>query len=72
MNNLEEAIRNHEPIIVNYGKGKITKNEIKEITFYNNDKDKYISETGEWDTNLLIDIARGKVEDISIELMQDV
>lgn len=66
---LKDAIKNHEPIIVNYGKGIFSSKEIKEITFWSKDKNKYVSETGQWSTELLLDIIKGKVENTSIELM---
>lgn len=66
---LKDAIKNHEPIIVNYGKGIFSNKEIKEITFWSKDKNKYVSETGQWSTELLLDIIKGKVENTSIELM---
>lgn len=68
---IKEAIDNHEPIVVNYGKGYITQEEIKEVTFWNSEKNRYISETGQWSTELLHDIARGNVPNVSIELMED-
>ena len=66
---LKDAIKNHEPIIVNYGKGYFTNEDIKEITFWSKDKNRYVSETGQWSTELLLDIIKGKVENLSIELM---
>lgn len=66
---LKEAIKNHEPIIVNYGKGYISGEDVKELTFWSNEKNRYISETGQWSTELLLDIIKGKVEDVSIELI---
>ena len=66
---MKEAIKNHEPLIVNYGTGKLTGEDVKELTFWNKSKNKYDSETGEWSTELLLEIAKGEVEDMSIELM---
>lgn len=68
---IKEAIKNHEPIIINYGKGYITQEDIKEVTLWNSEKNRYISETGQWSADLLQDIARGEVPNISIELMED-
>lgn len=68
---IKEAIKNREPIVVNYGKGYITQEEIKEVTFWNSEKNRYISETGQWSTDLLQDIAKGEVPNVSIELIED-
>lgn len=68
---IKEAINNREPIVINYGKGYITQEEIKEVTFWNSEKNRYISETGQWSIDLLNDIARGEVPNVSIELMED-
>ena len=68
---IKEAINNREPIIINYGKGYITQEEIKEVTFWNSEKNRYISETGQWSIDLLKDIANGEVPNVSIELMKD-
>lgn len=66
---LKDAIKNHEPIIVNYGKGYFSNEDIKEITFWSKDKNRYVSETGQWSTELLLDIIKGKIENLSIELI---
>lgn len=71
LSKLKEVIKNHEPIIVNYGKGLISGEDVKEITYWNSEKNRYISETGQWSTELLLDIAKGKVSNTSIELMKD-
>lgn len=68
---IREAIKNHEPIIINYGKGYITQEDIKEVTLWNSEKNRYISETGQWSADLLQDIARRNVPNVSIELMED-
>lgn len=64
-----EAINNHEPLIINYGTGNTTKKEIKEITYWNKSENQYDSETGKWDIELLLEIAKGEVDNMSIELM---
>lgn len=66
--NLLQKLKEHKPIVVNYGKGQLSGEDIKEPAYYDEDIKKYVSETGIWDTNLLIEIARGEVEDTSIEL----
>lgn len=66
--NLLKKLREHQPIIVNYGKGYISDEDIKEKAIWDNNKNAYISETGIWDTKLLIEIARGEVENTTIEI----
>lgn len=71
LDKLKMAIKNHEPFVVNYGKGELTGNDIKEITYWNTSKNKYDSETGQWSTELLMEIAKGKIPGYSIELIED-
>ncbi len=61
-------LREHKPIIVNYGKGYFTDKDIKERAYYDEELQKYCSDTGIWSNNLLREIARGEVEDTTIEL----
>lgn len=68
LENLLQRLKEHKPIVVNYGKGYFTDADVKEEAYYDENKKKYVSETGVWDTNLLIEIARGEVENTSIEL----
>lgn len=68
---LKEVIKSHEPLIVNYGKGKYTEADVKEIAYWNSNKNRYDSETGQWSIELLLEIAKGDVPGYSIELMQD-
>ena len=69
LDRLKEAIRNHEPLVVNFGKGNFTDNDIKEIIYWSNAKNTYIGEIGQWSTKLLLEIAKGEVENTTIELM---
>lgn len=71
LDKLKMAIKNHEPLIVNYGEGNYKKEDIKEITYWNTSKNKYDSETGQWSIELLMEIAKGKIPGYSIELMKD-
>ena len=66
---LEEAIKNKEPILVNYGKDEFSKDkkEIKELAFWSEKENTFISDTGIWNLKLLYEIARGEVENTSIE-----
>ena len=65
---LEEAIKNKKSIIVNYGKGYSTSKNILEPAYWNEEKGTFISETGVWSLKLLYEIARGEVDDTTIEL----
>ena len=67
---LLKKLKEHKPIIVNYGKGYITDKEIKEKAIWDDDKKTYISDTGIWDIKLLIEIAKGEVKNTFIELME--
>ena len=64
---LEEAINNKEPIIVNYGKAFINGGDIKEPAYWDEKQNTYTSQTGVWDLKLLYEIARGEVEETTIE-----
>ena len=64
-------LEEHKPIIVNYGKNPYTRKDIKEPAYYDEKTKKYISETGIWSNKLLKEIARGEVEDTSIELLEN-
>lgn len=63
-----EAIKNKQPIIINYGKGFILDKEIKDYASWDYEEGKYRDETGTWNTELLIDIAKGKVEGTRLEV----
>lgn len=65
---LLKRLKEHQPIVVNYGKGILSDKEIKEPAYWDEEKNMYASETGYWDTKLLIEIAQGKVEDTKLEL----
>ena len=68
---LEEAIKNKKPILVNYGRDEFSKNkkDIKELAFWSKTKNTFVSDTGIWDLKLLYEIARGEVENTSIEII---
>lgn len=68
MTKIFNHLKEHKPIIVNYGKGYFTDNEIKEVAYYDNNIQKYRSETGIWGNQLLRGIARGEVENTKIEI----
>ncbi len=62
------ALKEHKPIIVNWGKSEFTGQDMLEESYWDEVKEMYGSETGWWDMNLLIEIAKGEVEGYSIEL----
>lgn len=64
---LEEAIKNKKSFIVNYGEGILSKEDIKETAYYDESIQKYRSDSGIWDYKLLYEIAKGEVENTSIE-----
>ena len=66
-----EAINNKEPLIINYGKGMLSDDEVKDYARWDNDKQAYVDDTGIWDTKLLIEIAKGEVENTKIEMESD-
>lgn len=62
-------LKEHKPIIVNYGKGYISDDDVKEPAYFDEEIQKYRSDTGIWGNKLLREIARGEVEGYSIELI---
>ena len=68
LNELLNAIENKRPLIINYGKGKLSNNDIKDYAYWNDERQAYVDETGYWDIELLLDIAKGEIENIRIEL----
>ena len=65
-----EHLKEHKPIIVNYGKGYFSNKDVREPAYWDDKIQKYRSETGIWSNNLLKEIARGEVENTTIELGQ--
>lgn len=63
-----EAIKNKQPLTINYGKGMLSNEDIKDYATWDYKLGKYTDETGQWDTELLIDIAKGKVEGTTLEI----
>lgn len=68
MKKIFEHLRQHKPIIVNYGKGYFTDEDVKEPAYYDEKIQKYRSETGIWSNKLLKEIVNGEVENTSIEI----
>lgn len=63
-----EAINNKEPITINYGKGFLSDDDIKDYATWDNEINAYRDDTGIWDTKLLIEIAKGNVEGMKLEI----
>ena len=61
-------LKEHKPIVVNYGKGFLSDEDIKEKAYYDEEIKKYRSETGIWGNKLLREIVRGEVEGMSVEV----
>lgn len=70
---LEEAIKNKQPIVINWGQDELSKDkkDIKELSFWSDKENTFVSETGIWDLKLLYEIARGEVKNTSIEKVGD-
>jgi len=68
LNDLLTWMENKKPITINYGKGYFTENDIKDFAEYDYSIGKYRDSTGIWDIKLLIEIAKGEVENTSIEI----
>ena len=65
-----KTLKEHKPIIVNYGKGFISDKDIKELATYDYTLNTYISDTGVWSKTLINEILNDKVEGVSLELIQ--
>jgi hypothetical protein len=61
-------LKEHKPIVVNYGKSYFTDEDIKESAYYDEEIQKYRSQTGIWGNKLLREIARGEVNGVTIEI----
>ena len=64
--NLLQRLKEHKPIIVNYGKSKDGK-DIKELAMWDEKIKRYRSETGIWDSRLLLDILYDKAGEYKLE-----
>ena len=63
-----DTIKNKQPITINYGKGILSNNYIKDYATWDYEINAYRDETGYWETELLIDIAKRNVEGTTLEL----
>ena len=68
---LLKKLKEHQPIVVNYGKGDYSNKDIKELALWNEEANRYCSITGVWSTELLIEIAKGLVPNTSLELYDE-
>jgi len=68
---LLERLKEHKPIIVNYGKSIYTEEDVLEPATWDEEKQKYYSETGYWSNELLIEILKGKVENTTLEIYDE-
>lgn len=67
-NTVFKYLQEHKPIIVNYGKGYISDEDVKEVAYYDEEIQKYRSQTGIWSNKLLREIANDEVENVKIEI----
>lgn len=68
MEKIFNHLKEHKPIIINYGKGFLSEEDIKEKAWYDDTIQKYRSETGIWSNKLLRNIVNGEVENTTIEI----
>ena len=71
LNELLKAIENKKPLIINYGKSRLNNNDIKDYAIWDKEQNAYRDETGIWDIELLLVIAKGNIKNIKIELESD-
>lgn len=65
---LLKKLKEHQSIVVNYGKGFIFDSDIKEKAIWDEGINAYRSNTGIWSTKLLLEIAQGKIDGMKLEL----
>ena len=61
----------HKPIIIYYGKGYLSDEDIKDIAYYDEEIQKYRDSTGVWGNKLLRQIVRGEIKNTSVEIKID-
>ena len=62
-----KRLKEHKPITINYGKGILSDEDIKEVAYYDETIQKYRSEDGIWSNKLLREIANGEVVGMVVE-----
>ena len=67
-NELLQRLKEHNPIIINYGKGILTDEDVKDYATWDDEIQKYRDDTGIWSTELLLEIIKGNVENTKIEI----
>lgn len=63
-----QRLKEHKPIIINYGKGILTDEDVKDYATWDDEIQKYRDDTGIWSTELLLEIIKGNVENTKIEI----
>ena len=66
--NLLKQLEEHKPIIINYGKGYYTDEDLKDYAKWDEEKNTYKDDAGIWKIELLIDIAKGNIEGTKLEI----
>lgn len=70
LNDLLQWMENRNPITINYGKGYFTDKDVKDYATWDEKEQKYRDTTGLWSMKLLLEIARGEVENTKIEMTE--
>ena len=63
-----QRLKEHKPIIINYGKGILTDEDVRDYATWDDEIQKYRDDTGIWSTELLLEIIKGNVENTKIEI----
>ena len=67
----KEIVKEHKSFVVNYGKGFMSDDDVKEKAYWDDEIKAYRSKTGIWGFELLLEIARGEVENTTIEFLNE-
>ena len=61
-------LQEHKPIVINMGKGFLSDNDVKEDVWYDEEIQKYRSDTGVYSNKLIREIVNGEVPNTTIEI----
>lgn len=68
MEKIFNCLKEHKPIIINFGKGYFSDEDIKEEVYFDEKIQKYRSDTGIYSNKIIREIAKGEVKDTTIEI----
>lgn len=71
LNDFLQIVENKEPFVVNYGKGRLSDEFIKDYPVWDEKLNAYRDATGYWDMEILLEIAKGDIPEYSIELIEN-